>query len=118
MSSGKISQNFQEYIPSTPSNWTIVPTTNNQALDLLVSSKAALPFLYYTVLPADIIAGQISLTLNFHDPMKVELMIVGGGIQDYNVDYTTIVPNVIKWQGFDLEGIIAAGDVLFINYPT
>lgn len=48
-------------------------------------------------------------------PANVELTVIGGVDQDYDIDYI-VVSNRLEWSGYTLDGLLAAGDVLKINY--
>ena len=69
----------------------------------------------YTLTPADISNGFISLPGVPTTPPNTLLTPIGGPMQIYGVDYT-VTGSTLSWAGLGLNGILVAGDILMVEY--
>ena len=59
---------------------------------------------------------QMQLTFTPSDPTKVTLDLIGGTSQVRGLDFD-IIGDVLTWNGFSLETVLAAGDKIRIIFP-
>lgn len=70
---------------------------------------------YRTITGGEETAKQLTLGNLPASPAKVVLDVIGGGPQEYAVDYT-VSGTVLDWAGYGLDGYLVAGDRLRIHY--
>jgi len=63
----------------------------------------------HTVTLLEETAQEITLLNTPAEPSKVLVDIIGGGPQEYNVDYNVAI-NAFQWAGYGLDGVLLAGD--------
>jgi hypothetical protein len=70
---------------------------------------------YRTITGGEETAKQLTLIATPASAAKVMVDAIGGGAQEYSVDYT-VSGAVLDWSGYGLDGILVAGDKLRIHY--
>lgn len=105
------------YTPTTPGNWSVVPTDVKAALDTLA---AAVPTAVYkvnefTLSSTDITNKFVTLSGVPVNPTLTVLQVVGGGVQAYTTDFT-VSGSTLSWSGLFLDGVLVAGDKLIIQF--
>jgi hypothetical protein len=70
---------------------------------------------YHTLLSGEITAKAITLTAIPAVAANTMLDTVGGTSQIYSVDFT-VSGSTLSWNGLGLDGLLAAGDILRIQY--
>lgn len=110
------------YSPTNPGDWTTSPTEVKEALDELaarsIPSINDIEFVYHQLTAPEIAAKQATLAVPLADTSKVSLTIVGGPLQLPGADYQMLSPTVVDWNGLGLDGLVIAGDWIFVNYKS
>lgn len=70
---------------------------------------------FRTITAGEAAAKQLTLAEVPLFPMEVILMLKGGSVQFYGDDYSVAV-NVLSWNALDLDGLLADGDKIIIQY--
>lgn len=68
-----------------------------------------------TLTGGEVAAKQLTLGATPTTPSEVAVTLYGGGRQKYSVDYT-VAGAVVSWNALGLDGLVSAGDTLFIDY--
>lgn len=101
-----------------------IPATAQTVYVFYLTSGAAAPAAaptgtqyvpYYTLTALEISAKAVTLPSTPASPAKVLLDIISGSAQEFNVDFT-VLGSTLTWSGYALDGVLAAGDKLRINY--
>jgi hypothetical protein len=75
----------------------------------------------FTLTSTDISNKYVLISFAPTDPLMVSLTVVGGSGQDYSIDFISTLDNEgrrVSWSGLGLDGILAAGDTISIEYPV
>lgn len=72
---------------------------------------------YHTVSSGEATAKQFNLASSPADPTLTLVDVIGGGAQQYIIDFT-IAGSVFNWSGLGLDGYLMAGDVVRLFYIT
>lgn len=72
---------------------------------------------FYVITPADVTAANFTLAATPAEPTKVLVDVIGGTSQQQGVDYT-ISGSTFDFSGLGLDGILASGDVVRVQYFT
>lgn len=108
------------YNPTTLGDWAVPPTQVRDALDEL--AKNFISSTFYTITPADITAKQIIIVPPPRVPFQTNAIadiktgVATGGPLQYGVDFTFTGGNAISWNGFALDGIIVAGNLIRVSF--
>jgi len=81
------------------------------------SGAGALKTEFRTISVAEAAAKSLTLAYVPLTPQYVLVNIVSGAVQMYGSDYT-MATNVFNWNGYDLDGILDAGDEIVFSYMT
>lgn len=105
------------YAPSTPSNWSSVPTDVGSALDELAQTSYDTQYRVekFTLTPADITNKNVTIAQAPITSSKTRMQIIGGLEQDFGTDFT-VSSNQISWNGLSLDGVLESGDKIIIIY--
>jgi len=68
-----------------------------------------------TLTPAQITAGEVTLSATPTTANQTLLLVQGAPSQQYSLDYT-VTGNVLSWSGLGLDGVLIAGDNLTIIF--
>lgn len=72
---------------------------------------------YRTITNSEDLAKQLTLAATPAAAQNVLVDIIGGGAQWFNVDFS-VGSNILTWNGYALDGVLAQGDTLRIQYWT
>ncbi len=86
---------------------------DGETLDTLAAATEQVE--YRTISGAESSAKQLTLTATPTSAAKVMLDVIGGGAQEYSVDYT-VSSATLSWSGLALDGVLSSGDKLRIHY--
>lgn len=67
---------------------------------------------------ADIAAKSITLIPALAAVGQLQLTVRGGVTVAVDIDYSTPDVNTVSWAGLALDGVLEAGDMLFLVYQT
>lgn len=70
---------------------------------------------YHTISGAEAIAKEFQLPALPVEPGKALVDVIGGGPQQFGVDYN-ISADTFSWSGTSLDGVLTAGDIIRFNY--
>jgi hypothetical protein len=93
-------------------------TPSGTEIEISATGSSVTDNLEYRELTALEISNK-SLTL-LNTPLAASLVAVdaiGGGAQDYGIDFT-VTGNILSWNGLALDGLLEAGDKLRIKYNS
>lgn len=80
-----------------------------------VTPSGATNVVYRTLTSGEAAAESLTLLTTPLSASKVKVDIVGGGAQQYAVDFT-VSGAVLSWVGLGLSGVLSTGDTLRIDY--
>lgn len=103
--------------------FTTPPVFGDQLYCFYIISSAAPPpapsgteqLEYRVITGPEAAAKQLTLAATPSSPTKVMVDAIGGGAQRLSVDFN-IASNVLTWNGYALDGVLASGDCLRIHY--
>lgn len=72
---------------------------------------------FYVITPADVTAANFTLAAAPAEPTKVLVDVIGGTSQQQGADYT-ISGSTFDFSGLGLDGVLASGDVVRVQYFT
>lgn len=73
----------------------------------------------FTLTSTDITNKKVTLTYTPTSASVVKLDVIGGCAQDNGTDFSvTVSTKELSWSSLGLDGVLAAGDVLRVSYPT
>lgn len=72
---------------------------------------------YRTLSAGESSAKQLTLLAAPNDALKVMVDLIGGGAQEYAIDFS-VAGAILNWNGLGLDGIITTGDKLRVFYLT
>lgn len=81
-------------------------------------SLGDIEFVYHQLTAPEIAAKEVDLSIPLVNLSKVSLTVLGGPLQLPGVDYQMLSATKVNWNGLGLDGLLVAGDWLFINYPS
>ena len=70
---------------------------------------------YRHLTSGEILAKQLTLATTPATPQNLLLDVIGGTAQEFNVDFA-VAGSILSWNGYGLDGVLSAGDVLRIQY--
>jgi len=71
----------------------------------------------HSITASDVTSKSFILTQPLADTDMIALTIYGGITQTFGTDYTCTSSTVVSWNGLGLEGTIAEGDQVQVQYP-
>jgi hypothetical protein len=100
-------------IPSASTVGVTAGVISNTQYDTLAADKYKVE--RFTLTPTDITNKFITLAETPTDPSDTRLIVIGGGEQEYGIDFSTS-GTTLTWNGLGLDGVLISTDDLIVVY--